>query len=88
LTSQDLCILSSIKAPPGKKEWRQEVDTSSISRITWKMVLWVKLNTGHSWTCGYEDLSSVARPMSEPWTISQWLKIWLAVIVFLLESIS
>jgi hypothetical protein len=70
LISQDLCILSSIKAPPGKKEWRQEVDTSHISRITWKMVLWGKLNTGHSWTCGYADLSLMARPMSQPWTIS------------------
>jgi hypothetical protein len=46
--SQDLYILSSIKAPPGKEEWRQEADTSRISRIIWKMTLWVKLNTGHS----------------------------------------
>jgi hypothetical protein len=64
------------------------VDTNRISRIIWKMVLWVKLNIGHSWTCGYADLSSVARPMSQPWTISQWLKIWLLVIVFPLESTS
>jgi hypothetical protein len=86
--SHDMCIFSSIKALPGKKEWWQEVDTSRISRITWKMILWGKLNTWHSWTCGYVDLSSVARPMSQPWTISQWLKIWLVVIMSLLESIS
>jgi hypothetical protein len=62
--SHDLCIPFSIKTPPGKKEWRQEVDTNPISRIIWKMVLWVKLNTGHSWTCGYADSSFVAKPMS------------------------
>jgi hypothetical protein len=54
------------------------VDTSRISRIIWKMLLWVKLNTRHDWTCGYADLSSVARPMSQPeqycngWRFGYW----------------
>jgi hypothetical protein len=59
LISQDPCIPSNTKAPQGRKEWRQEVDTSHISRITWKTALWVKLYTGRSWTCGCVDSSSV-----------------------------
>jgi hypothetical protein len=30
---------SNTEAPQGRKEWRQEVDTSHISKITWKRAL-------------------------------------------------
>jgi hypothetical protein len=63
------------------------VDTSHISKIIWKRALWVKLSTGHSWTCSCADSFSVAKPMSQPWTISQWPRIWQLAIVFPLESI-
>jgi hypothetical protein len=49
---------------------------------------WVKLNTEHSWTCGYADSSSVVKPMSQPRITLPWLQIWLLAIASLLENIS
>jgi hypothetical protein len=88
LTFQDPCTPGNSKAPQGRHEWNQEADTNHISRITWKMALWVKSNTGRSWTCGCVDSFSAVKPMSQLWIILQWLHVWLLVIAFLLENTS
>jgi hypothetical protein len=47
-----------------------------------------EVDTELSCTCGFADLSFVAKPMSQPWTILQWLKTWLLYIAFPLGNTS
>jgi hypothetical protein len=65
---QDLCIHSITETPPGKEEWKQELYIRAIIQNHMSDGPWPMLNTEPSWICGYAGSSSVAKPMSQPWT--------------------